>query len=188
MDAGLRVEPPGDSGAKVLHFPGTVCSSTSLHEATATPVRAGRGPTPASCTAMAGQLVTTLGRAHRLRAATDVPLVFTDPVLYTCVLDGHPTVRSVHGAAHRQVGPAATPLGGPRGAVWVQPFGGRATASFVTLDTRRLPASSCRAARASGVLVTAPGATLPALLHDAHDVCTRRSSTSVTAISRGGHP
>ncbi len=186
MDAGLRVEPPGDAGSKVLHFPGTVCSSTSVHESTATPVRAGRGPTPASCTAAAGQLVTTLGRAHHAHGATDVPIVFTDPVLYTCVLDGHPTVRSVHGAAHRQVGPAATPLDGPGVAVWVQPFGGRATASFVAFDTRRLPASSCRAVRASGVLVTAPGAVLPALLHDPHEVCTRRSSTTVTDISQGG--
>jgi Protein of unknown function (DUF4232) len=188
MDAGLRIEPPGTAGSRIVHFPGTVCASRSVHESTASPVRGGPGPTPGSCTATAGQLVTSLGRADHVRAATDVPIVFTDPVLYTCVLWGHPTVRSVHGAAHRPVGPAATPLDAPGPAVWVQPFGGRASATFVALDTRRLPAARCRATRASGVLVTAPGARLPSLLHDAHFVCTRRSSTSVTAITRGGRP
>jgi len=180
---GIRVFPPGSTHSRLLHFPGSVCSGTTIDESTSAPVRNGRGPVPAACTAQG--LATTLGPTDGAAGTIYVPLVFTDPVLYTCTLRGHPTVTSVTGPAHTRVGPSASRDPGPSRAVWVQPFGGKASALLGVVETGNFSAGACRPKQASGLMVIAPHTSQGAVLAYRHLVCTRLSSTHVSVVVAG---
>jgi hypothetical protein len=183
MAWGVLVAAPGSTSWTRLHFPLSICAGGRVHESTAAPVAPGLGPTPGPCTA--AQLAVALGPSQGAAGTTYVPLVFTNPVLYTCTLRGFPRVLSVRGPANRAVGPPATDVRGHALAVWVQPFGGTASASFGVTDAGDLPASSCGPRRASGVEVTPPHTRQATLLADNHVVCTRLASTSVSAVVAG---
>lgn len=182
---GLSVLPPGTARPRTLRFPSTVCAGSTVRASTIGAVRLGRGPVPGPCTAPSDELRTSLGRPHRGAQRTYLPILFTDPVLYTCAIEGFPRVQSVRGAVHRAVGPPASPVGAPARSVWVQPFGGTASAELTIIDTATLPTGSCRPERTSGLLVTAPGATVAALRHYPHTVCTAMASTSITSVGAG---
>ncbi|HEY8081727.1 MAG TPA: DUF4232 domain-containing protein [Acidimicrobiales bacterium] len=183
MAFGLRVAPPGSTHAVVLHFPGLVCSGLAIHESTTTAVSAGTGPTPGVCTG--GQLVSTLGAAQGAAGTTFVPLVFTNPVLYTCTVHGHPRVTSVTGASHTQVGPPATKDPGISSSIWVQPFGGTASALLGIVETGNFTKSACVPHDASGLRVVAPESTHATVLAYAHTVCTHLASTHVSVVVAG---
>jgi Protein of unknown function (DUF4232) len=183
MAWGVLVAAPGSSRWSKRHFPLSVCAGLAVHESTTTPVAPGPGPDPAACTA--AQLAVSLGAPQGAAGTTYVPIVFTNPVLYTCTLRGFPSVRSVRGAGDEVVGPPATHAGTRAFPVWVQPFGGAASAAFGVVDTGALPAASCRPRRASGIEVTPPHTGGATVLAYNHVVCTGLASTSVTAVVIG---
>lgn len=180
---GIRVTPPGSTHAKVLHFPGSVCSGTAIHEATTAPLSAGRGPVPSACTAM--ELSAALGASQGAAGTVYVPIVFTNATLYTCTVQGHPKVTSVTGATHTRVGPAATSDPGAAASVWVQPFGGTASASLGVVETGNFPPSSCVPKHASGLQVIAPHTSEATVLAYPHRVCTHLASTHVSSVVAG---
>jgi hypothetical protein len=180
---GIRVLAPGATHGRVLHFPGSVCSGATIHEATTAPLSAGRGPVPARCDAT--QLLATLGMPNGTAGTTYVPVVFTDPRFYTCSVAGHPAVTSVTGAAHTQVGPPANDDPGTAVVIWVQPFGGKASADLGIVDTGAISPSACVAKHASGLKVVAPSTSRATVLHYPHEVCTHQSSTHVSVVLSG---
>jgi hypothetical protein len=180
---GVLVAAPSSAHWWRRHFPLSVCAGRRVHESTTAPLAAGPGPVPAWCTS--AQLTDSLGRPQRGDGATDVPLVFTNPVLYTCTLRGYPTVRSVRGAAHDPVGPPAVPATAAVRTIWLQPFGGRASSTFAVKDTAGLPAAACRAKRTSGVVVTAPHTAVGTYLVYNHVVCQAAPSTTVSPLVAG---
>lgn len=181
--SGLRISPPGSPHAIVLRFPGTVCSGPTIHEQTVTALVAGAGPTPDVCGPT--QLTATLGGSQGAAGTVYVTLVFTNPVLYTCTVHGHPAVSSVKGAAHLRVGPSATADPGTSSVVWVQPFGGTASASLGIVSTGNFTSSACGAASASGLRVAAPQSIHPTYLAYTHSVCTHLASTHVSTVVAG---
>ena len=181
--SGLRVVPPGSSRSVVLRFPEKVCSGLRIHEAKTAPVSAGTGPTPGVCTST--QLVATLGQSQGAAGTIYVPLVFTNPVLYTCIVHGHPAVSSVTGSSNTQVGPPASKDPGAAADVWVQPFGGTASARLGIVETGNFTKSACVPHNASGLRVVAPESTHATILAYAHSVCTHLSSTHVSVVTAG---
>jgi hypothetical protein len=181
--AGLRVTPPGSSHAVVLRFPGMVCSGPTIHESTTASVSSGPGPTPGRCTQT--QLVTSLGHARGTAGTTNVPLVFKNPVVYTCVVHGYPSVSSVSGPHGTRVGPPPADQPGRAPYVWVQPFGGTASATLGIVATGVYTPSACQAKPASGLKVRAPHSTHATYLAYRHLVCTQRTSTHVVPVVAG---
>ncbi len=183
--SGLRVQLDHTTGSVLLHFPGEVCSGSTVHEAAVAPVSAGAGPPPAPC--VPGQLRLTHLHSNGAAGTRYVPLVFTNPVLYTCTLRGYPTVRSVVGAHHAKVGPAASrAIGAVTTTVVLQPFGGTASAGVGIVNTGNFPRSACEARKASGFLVTPPQSRRAGYLAFGHTVCTTKlASTNVSTVVAG---
>jgi hypothetical protein len=183
QDYGIQVLAPGSTHAKMLHFPESVCAGLAIHESTTAPVSPGRGPVPSAC--RAAQLTDTLGQSQGALGTIYVPVVFTNTTVDTCTLRGHPKVTSVHGATHAQVGPAAASDPGTARTIWVQPFGGTASAALGVVETGNFPASACVPKSASGVRVTPPHTGHATVLAYPHTVCTHLASTHVSAVVAG---
>jgi len=181
--AGLRVTLPGSSRGTVLRFPGRVCSGPTIHDWTTAPITSGPGPTPGACTA--AQLRASLGPGQAAAGTTYIAIVFTNPVVYTCVVRGYPSVISGTGPGGARVGPSASDQPGAMPEVWVEPFVGRANASLGIVETGNFTPSACHARSARALWVTPPHSTHARYLAYAHSACTRLSSTHVRSVFAG---
>lgn len=180
---GIQVTPPGTRHRTVLRFPGPVCSGRAIHESKTASMTLGPGPTPRTCAT--AQLTVSIGASKSATGTRFVALVFTNPIIFTCTVEGYPRVRSVNGHGGASVGPPASPRAGTAPDVWIEPFGGTASAALGIDGVASFSHSSCRARSAVGLEVSAPHSSHTRYLAYPHVVCTRRSSTHVAPIVEG---
>jgi hypothetical protein len=172
----------GHSNAAVTSELATVTVTQTETTAPTTPAAAvttaSSAPTTPAC--VTAHLTVTLGQGNGAAGHTIYPLRFTNTGSDACILGGFPGVSYVTGSTtHTQVGAAAIRNGAAGGAVTLPP-NAAATAQVSVGSTGPYPPATCRAIKATGLLVYPPGSTQAVFVAQPLTVC---SNTTLTTLS-----
>ena len=152
--------------------------------------------TPAAATSakscVSSQITVSRGAAQGTAGTSYYAIVFTNTGPHVnlrvtaCTLFGVPTIQPVIGLAHRPLGPPARNESmGEMPALHTLAEGQSVSVAFGVVDTGNIPASSCGARKARGVVVALGSFVRPTYLSLPITVCTKKASTTTRLNSPG---